>query len=92
MDRDAGRARSDADLDGCENAGNLAASRIAKRGHLVDVDAETRRHSRLPEMFLHGAGDFGRPGLNLVLIPAFHHDPEQRLGAGVPDEEPALTG
>ena len=57
VDGDAGYAGGDADLDSLQDAGNLPASRVAKRGNLVDVDAETRRHDRLPEMFLHGARD-----------------------------------
>jgi hypothetical protein len=41
-------------------------------------------------MFLDGAHDLRRPRLNLLLILAFDHHPQERLGPGVPYQEPSF--
>ena len=43
-------------------------------------------------MFLDDIDDLLRPSTNLVLLPAFEHHSEKRLGARVANEEPPLTG
>src|SRR5438445_7785435 len=50
------------------------------------------RRPMLSEVFLHHIHDFLRPSANLVLPFAFEHHAQQRLGARVAHEEPALPG
>jgi hypothetical protein len=42
-------------------------------------------------VFLDGIGDFGGPALDLLLILALEHDPQQRLGSGLANEETAIA-
>src|SRR5205809_860424 len=51
----------------------------------------TERRTISSEMFFHRIHDFLRPRSNLVLVLAFQHDAEQRLGSGVPHEQTALA-
>src|SRR5262249_54959008 len=46
----------------------------------------------LSQMLLHHVHDLLRPAADLVLALAFEHHAQQRLGAGVADQEPPLPG
>src|SRR4026209_379442 len=43
------------------------------------------------QKLLYCAGDLGRPSLDLVLVPSLEHDPQQRLGARIPDQQPSVS-
>src|SRR3954451_2493178 len=45
----------------------------------------------LSQMLLHHVDDLLRPAANLVLLLAFEHHAQQRLGARVADEQPPLA-
>ena len=47
--------------------------------------------SELTKMLAYDAGDLGSPSLNLTLIFTFDHDSEERLGAGISHQQPALA-
>ena len=45
-----------------------------------------------PTCFFHGIDDFLPPPADLGLVLPFEHDAQQRLGAGVAHEQPAVAG
>src|SRR4051812_13424495 len=47
--------------------------------------------TRLPKLLLHDVDNFLCPGLDLVLVLAFDHPPQQRLGARIADQNPPLA-
>ena len=44
----------------------------------------------LTKLHFHGVRNLVRPAVNLLLVLAFNHHAEQRLGARIPDEQAAL--
>src|SRR6476646_9745489 len=69
----------------------LTAKRIEFRFCKVLLGS-TRRTFSLAEILPHDAGDFGRPGLDLLLVLPLDHDPQERLGSRIAHEQASLAG
>src|SRR5690349_1519422 len=87
-----------------ESLGMRRISRIGKSGNLAILRRRSDSQaagpwisqfphlwsSKLPEVLPDGIGDLVRPALNLLLILAFEHHAEQRLGSRVAHQQPPL--
>ena len=65
---------------------------VVRRSGSRSTNAEPRARTILSKMLLDDVDDLLRPAADLVLVLAFEHHAQQRLGARVAHEQPALAG